>query len=131
MIHHSLYLDFLFRYRSACSVGKVSLLAFCHYWHINYYSFLGWYGHFLKTETSTSTFSPEESPQPSSLVLSVIHVSPAQSCKPVNTSSPRVMSKDSDVISIRLKLHNGIEISKQNTNLETIISLLQQLKALC
>lgn len=130
MNNDALYSDLLCRYRSACSVRPVSLLEFCRDSDVNYYSFLGWYGHFRKKSESVSASSVQESSGCPSGVSSAIRVSSDKPCKK-RTSSSCVGAEDTDVISIRLKLRSGIEISKRHTDLETIINLLEKLRTLC
>lgn len=104
------FLEILSAYQSSDSGCQVSLLEYCHRFGVDYYKFLGWYRHYkcqLTNPTSPSGHSR---------------------C----TLSPKSVKSDNfEIVSFRLKLGNGVEIRKCNTNLESITALLQNLGTLC
>lgn len=114
------FLEILSAYQSSDSTCKVSLLNYCHRFGVDYYKFLGWYRHYkYQLSKSTSTLGVQLAP---------IHVSGSPS------GNSRCKSGQSDyfeVVSFRLKLGNGAEIRKHNTNFESILALLEQLGTIC
>lgn len=99
-------------------------LEYCHRFGVDYYKFLGWYRHY-KCQLGNST-------SPSDVQLAPIHVNGSPSGHSRCTSSPKSVKSDNfEIVSFRLKLGNGVEIRKCNTNLESITALLQNLGTLC
>lgn len=117
------FLDILSAYQSADSSCKVSLLDYCHRFGVDYYKFLGWYRHY-KCQLAKST-------SPSGVQLTPIHVSGSPSGHSRCTSAKSVKPDNIEIVSFRLKLGNGVDIRKCNTNLESITALLQKLGTLC
>lgn len=117
------FLEILSAYQSADSSCKASLLDYCLRFGVNYYKFLGWYGHY-KCQLAKST-------TPSVVQLSPIHVSGSPSVNSRRSSPKSGKSENFEVISFQLKLGNGIEIRKHYTNLESILALLQTLGTIC
>lgn len=115
------FLEILSAYQSADSSCKVSLLDYCHRFGVDYYKFLGWYRHY-KCQLGNS---------PSDVHLAPIHVSGSPFGHSHCTSPKPVMPDNFEIVSFRLKLGNGVEIRKCNTNLESITALLQNLGTLC
>ncbi|MBT9862080.1 hypothetical protein GPL11_19305 [Bacteroides xylanisolvens] len=69
---------------------------------------------------------------PSGMQLTPIHVNGSPSGHSRCTLSPKSVKSDNfEIVSFRLKLGNGVEIRKCNTNLESITALLQNLGTLC
>ena len=118
------FLEILSAYQSSDSGCQVSLLEYCHRFGVDYYKFLGWYRHY-KCQLGNST-------SPSDVQLAPIHVNGSPSGHSRCTSSPKSVKSDNfEIVSFRLKLGNGVEIRKCNTNLESITALLQNLGTLC
>lgn len=117
------YPELLSAYELASITRKVSLLDYCHRFGVDYYKFLSWYRIYKKHLS--------EEVSDSGVHLTPIHVSDSPSKKSGFSSSNLACSAGSDIISFRLKLRNGIEISKQDTTLDTIVSLLKKLRTLC
>lgn len=110
-------------YQSAKSTGKVSLLDYCRRFGVDYYKFLAWYRNYNRQLSQSSSAS--------SVQLTPIHVNGSRSKKSRCTTSHSCESGSFDVVSFRLKLGNGFEISKHNTDLESILSLLEKLQPIC
>ena len=118
------FLEILSAYQSSDSGCQVSLLEYCHRFGVDYYKFPGWYRHY-KCQLGNST-------SPSDVQLAPIHVNGSPSGHSRCTSSPKSVKSDNfEIVSFRLKLGNGVEIRKCNTNLESITALLQNLGTLC
>lgn len=117
------YSEVFSSYQSAKSTGKVSLLDYCRRFGVDYFKFLAWYRHHNRQLSQSSSASGDQ--------LTPIHVSGSPSKKSRRTASHSCESDSFDVVSFRLKLGNGFEISKHNTNLESILSLLEKLQPIC
>lgn len=117
------YPEVLSSYESAKSTGKTSLLEYCFRFGVDYYKFLAWYRNYNRQQSQSSSES--------SIHLTPIHVSGPPSKKSRLAVSDSSESGTFDVVSFRLKLGNGFEISKHNTNLESILSLLEKLQSIC
>ncbi len=117
------FLEILSAYQSASSSCKVSLLDYCHRFGVDYYKFLGWYRHY-KCQLA-------KPPSPCGVQLTPIHVNGSPSGRSRCTSPKSVKPDNFEIVSFRLKLGNGVEIRKHNTNLESITALLQNLVTLC
>lgn len=115
------YPEVLSSYESARRTGKASLLDYCRRFGVDYYHFLSWYRNYKK-----------QFPADSCIALSPVHVVKSSSKASVRASSEsHCPPLPSDIISFRLKLGNGIEISKRNTTIESLLSLLEKLSPLC
>ena len=118
------FLEILSAYQSSGSGCQVSLLEYCHRFGVDYYKFLGWYRHYKCQLTNPTS--------PSGMQLTPIHVNGSPSGHSRCTLSPKSVKSDNfEIVSFRLKLGNGVEIRKCNTNLESITALLQNLGTLC
>lgn len=117
------YPEFLSSYQSAKSTSKVSLLEYCRRFGVDYNRFLAWYRNYNRQLSRSRSES--------SVQLTPIHVSGSPSKKSRCTASHSCDSASFDVVSFRLKLGNGFEISKHNTTLESILSLLEKLQPIC
>lgn len=118
------FLEILSAYQSSDSGCQVSLLEYCHRFGVDYYKFLGWYRHYKCQLTNPTS--------PSGMQLTPIHVNGSPSGHSRCTLSPKSVKSDNfEIVSFRLKLGNGVEIRKCNTNLESITALLQNLGTLC
>lgn len=116
-------MEILSAYQSVDNSCKVSLLDYCYRFGVDYYKFLGWYRHY-KCQLAKST-------SPSDVQLTPLHVSGSPFGHSRFTSPKSVKPDNFEIVSFRLKLGNGVEIRKYNTNLESITALLQNLGTLC
>lgn len=118
------YSEFLFRYQTDGAPRQLSINAYCISGGIEYRNFIKWYRENKKRLRESEM---EE------IRLSPLTVTGARA--PELPSVPAISSISSseeiNVVSFHLKLSNGIEINKDNTNLAGLIGLLQSLSALC
>lgn len=117
------YSDFLFRYQTDGAPRKISINAYCIQEGIEYRNFIKWYRDNKKRMRESEMDEIRLSP------LTVTCAPKEQSA--VSLLPPRSSSEDANVVCFHLKLINGIEINKENCNLESLTCLLQSLSALC
>lgn len=117
------YSEFLFRYQTDGALLKISINAYCIQEGIAYRNFIKWYRDNKKRIRESEM---EE------IRLSPLTVTGAPKDKsPVPLVRSESSSEDANVVCFHLKLSNGIEINKENCNLESLTCLLQSLSALC
>ena len=117
------YSEFLFRYQTDGAPRKISINAYCIQEGIEYRNFIKWYRDNKKRIRESEMEEIRLSP------LTVTGAPKENS--PVPSVSPISCSKVANVVCFHLKLSNGIEINKENCNLESLTCLLQSLRALC
>lgn len=118
------YSDFLFRYRTDAVPRKISINAYCISEGIGYRNFIKWYRDNKKRLRESEMEEIHLSP------LTVTGIPKSDfSSSGVFSSKPSV--EESNVVSFHLKLSHGIEINKENANLDSVTRLLQSLSALC
>ena len=102
----------------------ISINAYCISEGIEYRNFIKWYRENKKRLRESEMDEIRLSP------LTITGVPrPEHSSAEAVTSIP--VSEQAHVVSFHLKLSNGIEINKENTNLEGLARLLQSLSTLC
>ena len=118
------YSEFLFRYQTDAAPRKISINAYCISEGIEYRNFIKWY----RDNKKRLRDSEMEEIRLRPLAVTGLPTSGLPSSEVV-TSKPSV--EESNVVSFHLKLSNGIEINKENVNLDSVTRLLQSLSALC
>ena len=118
------YSAFLFRYQTDAAPRQISINAYCISEGVEYRNFIKWYRDNKKRIRESEMEEIRLRP------LTVTGV------PPVVTSSAQIVplpssDAETNVLSFHLKLINGIEINKENTNLAGLTRLLQSLSALC
>ena len=118
------YSEFLFRYQTDAAPRKISINAYCISEGVEYRNFIKWYRDNKKrlreSEMEESRLSP--------FTVTGIPSEKVALSKPLASQSSDV---ETNVASFHLKLSNGIEINKDNSNLESLTRLLQSLNSLC
>lgn len=118
------YSEFLFRYQTDAAPRHISINAYCISEGIEYRNFIKWYRENKKRLRESEMDEIRLSP------LTITGVPrPEHSSAEAVTSLP--VCEQANVVSFHLKLSNGIEINKANTNLEGLARLLQSLSTLC
>ena len=117
------YSEFLFRYQTDGAPRKLSINAYCIQEGIEYRNFIKWYRDNKKRIRESEMDEIRLSPL-------TVTGSPKEK-SPVALVPPRFSSEDTNVVCFHLKLINGIEINKEDCNLESLRYLLQSLSALC
>lgn len=117
------YSEFLFRYQTDGAPRKISINAYCIQAGIEYCNFIKWYRDNKKRICESEM---------DEIRLSRLTVTGApKELSPVSLVPPRFSSEAANIVCFHLKLSNGIEIHKENCNLESLMCLLQSLSALC
>ncbi|QUT74854.1 hypothetical protein INE81_01295 [Bacteroides salyersiae] len=118
------YSDFLFRYQTDAAPRQISINAYCISEGVEYRNFIKWY----RDNNKRLRESEMEEIRLSPLTVTGLPKSGLASSEVVTSQSS---FEESNVVSFHLKLSNGIEINKENSNLEGVTRLLQSLSALC
>lgn len=118
------YNDFLFRYQTDAVPRKISINAYCISEGVKYRNFIKWYRDNKKRLRESGMEEIRLSP----LTVTGIPSDKVALSKPIASMSS---DAETNVISFHLKLINGIEINKENSNLESLTRLLQSLHSLC
>lgn len=119
------YSEFLFRYQTDGAPRKISINAYCISEGVEYRNFIKWYRDNKKRLRETEMEEIRVSP------LTVTGVPSACVSSAVVLTPKEYGAEDTNVVSFHLKLRNGIEINKENANLDSLTCLLQSLRSLC
>jgi len=119
------YSEFLFRYQTDGAPRKISINAYCISEGVEYRNFIKWYRDNKKRLRETEMEEIRVSP------LTVTGVPSASVSSAVVLTPKEYAAEDANVVSFHLKLRNGIEINKENANLDSLTCLLQSLRSLC
>jgi len=119
------YSEFLFRYQTDGAPRKISINAYCISEGVEYRNFIKWYRDNKKRLRETEMEEIRVSP------LTVTGVPSACVSSAVVLTPKEYGTEDTNVVSFHLKLRNGIEINKENANLDSLTCLLQSLRSLC
>lgn len=118
------YSEFLFRYQTDAAPRKISINAYCISEGVEYRNFIKWYRDNKKRLRESEMEEIRLSPLTVTGIPS--HAVPSGKTLPLNSSD-----EETNVFSFHLKLSNGIEINKENANLDGLTRLLQSLNGLC
>lgn len=118
------YSEFLFRYQTDAAPRKISINAYCISEGVEYRNFIKWYRDNKKRLRESEMEEIRLSP------LTVTGI-PSEGVPLSKTIASISSVAETNVVSFHLKLSNGIEINKENANLEGLTRLLQSLNALC
>lgn len=117
------YSEFLFRYQTDAAPRKISINAYCISEGIEYRNFIKWH----RNNKKRLRESEMEEIGLSLLTVTGIPAGEVSSAKVVPSLSS---DAETNVFSFHLKLSNGIEINKENANLDELTRLLQSLNTL-
>lgn len=118
------YSEFLFRYQTDAAPRKISINSYCISEGVEYRNFIKWY----RDNKKRLRESEMEEIRLSPLTVTGIPSDGVPLSKAIASISS---DAEVNVASFHLKLSNGIEINKENANLECLTRLLQSLSALC
>lgn len=114
------YSEFLFRYQTDGAPRKISINAYCIQEGVECRNFIKWYRDNKKRIRESEMEEIRLRP------VTLTGASPEHS--PIPLLSSHSSSEDANVVCFHLKLSNGIEINKENCNLESLTYLLQSMR---